>query len=133
MTIIEQLLQVDKGKTEELKTKKIKSKRLSQFLGKDTEVTIRQIPGRRMNDINQVIFDENGNKDMEKAYDLNILYCTEGIVEPSMKSEDLMKHFGAATPDDLAEKLFDAEAATIAAEIIKLSGLSDGAEKKAKN
>lgn len=133
MTILEQLLQIDKGKTEELKTKKIKSKRMSELLGKETEITIRQIPGRRMNDINQVIFDENGNKDMEKIYDLNILYCVEGIVEPSVKDSDLMKHFGATTPDDLVEKLFDAEAATIAAEIIKLSGLSDETEKKVKN
>lgn len=133
MNLVEKLLRADKAKLNDRETKTIKSKRLSKILGEDAEITIRQIPGRRMDDLNQTIYDEDGEKDLSKGYDLNILYCTEGIIDPPVKDARLMEYFNAPSPDILVEKLFDAEAAKIAGEIVKLSGLTDDAEGKVKN
>lgn len=36
----------------------------------------------------------------------NLMCCVYGIVEPDLKNEKLMEHFGASTPKDLAAALF---------------------------
>lgn len=135
MTLVDKLLHADKAILNQKATKTIKSKRLSDLLGEDTEITIRQISGRRMNDINSIIYDSEGNKDISKSYDLNILYCVEGIVEPSMKNQALMEYFGVHTPDELAEKLFDTEINRISSEIAIFSGVGneEKMEEKVKN
>ena len=56
-----------------------------------------------------------------------------GIVEPDLKNEKLMEHFGASTPKDLAAALFGVESGSIASEIVKLSGLGEDAEEEVKN
>lgn len=69
--------------------------------------------------------------DYEKTTTRN-MFCVNGIVEPDLKDPALLEHFNAATPKDLAAILFQAEAGTIADEIIALSGLKTE-EKEIKN
>lgn len=133
MNLVEKLIRMDKNKFTEKETKKIKSKRLTKLLGEETEITIQAVSGKRSTDIMAMCVDKNGNKDYSKTYDINLMYCIHGIVEPSMKDTTLMEHFGVKTPKDLVALLFDAEAGRIADEIIELSGLGKDAEEKVKN
>ena len=112
MNLIEKLIRVDKETVEKKETKKIRSARLTKLLGEETEITIQEVSGRKHNDIMQMMFDEKGKRNISAAYDTN--------------------HFNAATPKDLAAILFQAEAGTIADEIIALSGLKTE-EKEIKN
>ena len=93
------------------------------MLGEDTEITIQEISGRKSNDIMQMMFDSKGNKKMSALYDTNLMICVNGIIEPNLKDQTLMEHFGAATPKDLVAILFDSEASSIADSIVDLSGL----------
>lgn len=123
MNLIEKLIRVDKETVEKKETKKIRSARLTKLLGEETEITIQEVSGRKHNDIMQMMFDEKGKRNISAAYDTNLMFCVNGIVEPDLKDPALLEHFNAATPKDLAAILFQAEAGTIADEIIALSGL----------
>lgn len=123
MNLIEKLIRVDKETAGKRETKKIKSKRLTKMLGEDTEITIQEISGRKSNDIMQMMFDSKGNKKMSALYDTNLMICVNGIIEPNLKDQTLMEHFGTATPKDLVAILFDSEASSIADSIVDLSGL----------
>lgn len=133
MNLVEQLMRIDRETVSKRATKKIKSKRLSKLLGVNSEITIQELGGKRINDLNQTVINKRGEKDYSKMYDLNLMYCVDGVVEPSLKNEELMTHFGAATPKDLAALLFDTECGKIADEIAALSGVTDDAEEEVKN
>lgn len=133
MNLIEKLIRIDKEKALEKEKNTIKSSRLSRILGEDTNITITELSGKRLNDLSAMMMDKNGNKDYSKMQDVNLMYCVHGIVEPDLRDARLLEHFGAKTPKDLAAILFDAEAGKIAGEIVSLSGLSDGAEEEVKN
>ena len=133
MNLVEQLIRIDTKKASERETKQIVSSRLSKLMGEETKITITELSGKRLNDLAQIILDKNGNKNMSKVYDMNLMYCVNGIVDPSMKDERLMEHFGAKTPKDLVEILFQAEAGKIAGEIAALTGATPEAEEEVKN
>ena len=133
MNLVEKLIRMDKSEFTKRETKKIKSKRLSKLLGEDTEITIQAVGGKRATDIMAMCMDRNGNKDYSKTYDINIMYCVEGIIEPPMKDNTIIEHFGVKTPKDLASILFDTEVGQIATEIINLSGLGTDTEEEIKN
>lgn len=133
MNLIEKLIRIDKETLLKKETKTVKSSRLSRIVGGEANIVVKELSGRKLNDISAMMVDKDGNKDFSKLADVNLMYCVEGVVEPDLRDANLMGHFGVKTPKDLAEILFDAEAGKIAGEIISLSGLSDGAEEDVKN
>ncbi len=133
MNLIEKLIRIDKETLLKKETKTMKSARLSKIVGEEANIVIKELSGRKLNDISAMMVDKDGNKDFSRLADINLMYCVEGVVEPNLRDTNLMEHFGVKTPKDLAEILFDAEAGKIAGEIISLSGLSDDAEKDVKN
>ena len=133
MNLVEKMLRIDKAKPTERETKQIVSRRLSKLLGEETTITIRELSGKRMNQLNSDLVGKDGNRDLSRLYEVNLMYCVEGVVDPSLKDEKLMEHFGAATPKDLAALLFGAEAGKIADAIVDLAGLGEKAEKEIKN
>lgn len=133
MNLIEKLIRIDKETLLKKETKTVKSARLSKIVGEEANIVIKELSGRKLNDISTMMVDKDGNKDFSRLADINLMYCVEGVVEPNLRDTNLMEHFGVKTPKDLAEILFDAEAGKIAGEIISLSGLSDDAEKDVKN
>lgn len=133
MNLIEKLIRIDKETLLKKETKTVKSSRLSKIVGEEANIVIKELSGRKLNDISAMMVDKDGNKDFSRLADINLMYCVEGVVEPNLRDTNLMEHFGVKTPKDLAEVLFDAEAGKIAGEIISLSGLSDDAEKDVKN
>lgn len=133
MNLIEKLLRVDKDAATEKETKKIESKKLSKLVGEGTEITIRELSGKRYNSLQAMLYDKKGNRDMNAMYDFNLMCCVYGVTDPCLTDQSLMEHFGASTPKDLAAILFGMESGTIAAEIVKLSGLGDDTEEEVKN
>ena len=133
--LVEQLLKADAKNADELATSTVESKRLGRILGREDaiEIKIQEIPARRINDIVSLQFDKKGKFDITKAFDAKALCCVEGVLEPSLKDEGLLKHFGCATPKDLAIKLFGSELTKISDAITVLSGVDTETEDDVKN
>ncbi len=133
--LVEQLLKADIKKADELSTATVKSKRLAKILGSDSdvEITVREIPARRINDIVSMQFDRKGRFDITKSFDAKALCCVEGIVEPDVKDKNLAAHFNCATPKDLVIKLFGSEITAISDKITSLSGVEADTEEEIKN
>lgn len=133
--LVDELLKADAKTADELATSTVASKRLAKILGKKgtVDVVIQEIPARRINDIVSFQFDKKGNFDVSKSFDAKALCCVEGVIEPSLKDEGLIKHFGCATPKDLAVKLFGAELTKISDAISILSGVDADTEDEVKN
>ncbi len=133
--LVEELLKADAKKADELSTAIVKSKRLAKILGSedDVEITVREIPARRINDIVSMQFDRKGRFDITKSFDAKALCCVEGIVEPDIKDKNLVSHFGCATPKDLVIKLFGSEITIISDKITALSGVEADTEDEIKN
>ena len=114
--------------------KDIEIKRLSDLFGSPFVVTVKAIPGDRYSELAGRMIDDDGNPDYTEAYNVNVLVSIDGLVSPDVKSNDLQKHFGCASPKDLLDKLFNGgEIAKIADAITDLSGFGKDTEKKVKN
>lgn len=135
MNLVDELLKSDAKKASELTTKTITSKRLATLLGKDepVEITIKEIKSKRLNEIVSMQLDKKGNFNPSKMYEAKILTCTEGIIDPPIDNEELLEHFGCATPKDLVEKLFGNETTKISDEIMKLGDFIENPEDEIKN
>lgn len=123
MNLVEQLLKADAKKADELATGTFESNRLARLLGLEdaVEVSIQEIPSRRLNEIAGYSIDGKGNFQFEKSYDANLMACIEGVTEPNLRDKDLQRHFGAKNAKELCEKLFAAEAKDLSDAIAALS------------
>lgn len=131
MNLVDKLLKADAKRAEELETKKMKSKRLAKILGEEeVEITIQEIPARRMNDIVATQFTNKGRFDHAKGFEAKALCCVEGIIDPPIKDETLLRHFmpNGGTPKDLVVKLFGNEINEISDAITVLSGAGNTEE-----
>lgn len=136
MNLVERLLTIDKGDLNKVPVEKMRARRLSELMGEDVEITVTAICGERYTELSSRMVSENGDVDFGKLYETNALIAAEGIVEPNLKNEQLQKHFGCATPKELAKVLFPGgDLSKIADKITDLSGFSNEAknEKKVKN
>lgn len=125
MSLVDKLMAIDTGKFAEEQTAEIPAKRLSAALGESVVIKVKALSGDQYMDITTRLVDKKGNPDFSKGYDVNALLVVEGIIEPSLKDKDLQKHFGAATPKELAKILFPGgELTDIANKITELSGFA---------
>ena len=129
MSLVDKLMAIDKGAFAEERTGIYRVKRLSEIIGEPIDIKLRALPGDLYVDITTRMLDKNGNPAFTKTYDVNALLVVEGVAEPNLKDESLQKHFGAASPKELAKKLFQGgELTAVANEITKLSGFSQSDE-----
>ncbi len=109
MDTLELLLRTD---IPNLPEKEYKLKRLSELCGDDVVFSLRALPYSRVAEIAKV------QKD-----DTNIHILLAGVMEPDLKSAELMTKYGAATPAEMVKKmLLPGEIADIANAIERLSG-----------
>lgn len=109
MDILELLLSKEITKLPE---KVIKHKRLSKECGQDVTFKLRALTYEKSYDIMKL------HQEDTEAY-----IVLEGIVEPSLKNNELMTKYGAVTPIELIKKLFlHGEIIDISRDIEKLSG-----------
>lgn len=125
MSVLSLLLNADAKKIEEKQTKTMEIPRLSKALGAPFVLELQPIDPELYSEIQEsaVSLDKKGGLKNVNGYILNVRTCVEGIKEPSMKNKELMKKFGAATPNDLVKKLFlSGEISDISQEIGKVNG-----------
>lgn len=135
MNLVEKLVKADCSKAYELKRRTFKSKRLAQLIGETepVEITVREISQRKLNELMAMQYSTKGNFQIERTFDAKLMSIVEGVVEPSMTDKDLLNHFNASSPKELAEVLFGSEVTAISDAIMELSGVSEDNEDDLKN
>lgn len=136
MNLVEKLMKIDAGEFEKKKTEEITSKMLSDITGEKTRITIQSVDPQRLLEISAIALDDEGNPIVEKSLEANSIVVAEGVIDPSLKDQELIKHLGVATPAMAALKLFKGEINVIADRINKLSGFNidpDKVDKEIKN
>lgn len=125
MNLVEKLLKVDARTVDELKKKKVLSSKLAEVLGESepVEITIQELPAKRLNELAAKQYGKNGEVDASKAFDARAIVTGEAVIEPNLKDENLQSHFGCTNSKDLAAKLFKNEIAGIADEVSELTGI----------
>lgn len=117
MSLTEKLLALDAKKYKEKATGEVEIKRLSKMVGEPFIVKVKEVELERLQELQAMGFDKKGNFDISKSRDINLLTICAGIVEPQL-TDELQKHFGAASPKELANILFKGVDATIIADKI---------------
>lgn len=133
--IIDFLMSLDRDKLTEVPTERVRAKRLSEIAGEDVFVTVSALPGDRYAEISTTSV-RNGKLDFSRVYDMQSLMVAEAVKDPDLKNAELQRHFGAATPRDLARILFPGgEIARLADVVTELSGYSgdEGLVEQVKN
>ncbi|MCI8408702.1 MAG: hypothetical protein HFJ09_05445 [Lachnospiraceae bacterium] len=130
-TLVDKLMKADAKKAGDLKKDTYSSKKLAEILGEEekVEITIREIPSRRINDLSTYQYDRKGNMDYSKNFDAKLMTCVEGIIEPNLRDKELQAHFKCKTANELCEKLFGFEVNYISDAIMRLSDVEEDAEK----
>ena len=94
-------------------TRQYKIKRLSRHYGKDIYVTLRQLTYSQVADI----------KRMQGSENQSIHILLNSIIEPDLRSKELLDWAGAETPAELIKKLFTAgEIEDLVIKVERLSG-----------
>lgn len=131
MNTVELLLGLDTETITKVPEAEIEIPRLSKLAGKDFKIKVKALSGRQFQRIRELASGKGGR---QNDFDINLLTIVYGMVSPDLNNDDLKKHFGAATPKDLAEKLFNVgETATIGKKIVELSGVGGFSEDDIKN
>lgn len=135
MNLAEKLLKIDKGEFDKERTTQITSKMLTELFGETTKITIKAISPQEVLDISATGLDDEGNPIIKKSLATNAILAAAAVVDPPVKDTELLKHFGVATPDALALKLFKGEVNKIAVEVNKLAGfdIEDDTDEQLKN
>lgn len=137
MSLLDKLLATDAKKLVEKPQKKVEIKRLSKLLGAKAEFTCQALDPERYTDIQRTSIDfgkKGGIKDLD-LLEMQTMTLVEGIIEPSMKNRELMKHYSATTPKELVKAMFlPGEITELSNVINELSGYeSEDVETEIKN
>ena len=135
MNLTQKLLQIDKGQFQKEEFLEVRAKRLSEIMGEEIMLKFRALSGKEYTSIASTAVRDKGGVDYSKAYDVNALMICEALMEPSLKDKELQKHFGVASPKDLAFLFFPGMELTVLADkVTKFSGfLEEDEVKEVKN
>lgn len=134
MNTIDLLMKMDANTLTKVPTGEMEIKRLTELTGEKFVVTYKALSGKRITELSANIRDEEGNVAGGRAYDANLFLIGEAITSPDLKSKELQKHFGAASPKDLADKLFNGgEVQKLADAIMGISGYGKDTDAEIKN
>lgn len=131
MTLIDKLLAADKGKILSKPTGTKEIKRLSKIIGEPFVVKYQAVDAQVVDDIAELttIRNKRGEPVDIDSMKAATLYVIEGVTEPNLKDPKLLAHFGAATPEDLVNRVFlPGEVMDIYKAISDLSGFSSTEE-----
>ena len=123
MNLADALLAADAGKITKKEHKSYEVKRLSAILGEPFVLDLRQIPNKRVREIQDDSMKIEGGKTSVDQYKLTMGLLCDGIANKDFDNRDVLKHYGAATRKDLFDTLLNAgEIQDIANIISKLCG-----------
>ena len=130
-TLIEKLMNLDRGKVVEVPTSKLVAKRLSEVAGVPLEITVKALSGNIFTEISNSAIGKKNEIDATKVYDTKALIVVQGCVDPDLKNHELQTHYKAATAKELAKILFPGgELLEVANEIAVLSGFAEREENR---
>ncbi len=125
MGVIDKLLQMDAGKVQALPTKEVEIERLTKLAGEPVKFVCRAVDGEKYADNQRMavsLSKKGGIKEFD-SYELQVQTVLSGVADPSLKSQELLQHFNAATPKELVGKmLLPGEIAELYNVINELSG-----------
>nr|DAF51910.1 MAG TPA: tail assembly chaperone protein [Siphoviridae sp. ctOb14] len=137
MSLTDTLLQLDANKVAEKPTKEIEIKRLSRLAGKKVMFKCQALDGQTYGDIQRMSIDisKKGNLQDLKIFEMQLMTCIEGTIDPNLKDQKLLDHYNASTPKELVRKmLLPGEISDLYNIINELSGYeSDEDEEEVKN
>ena len=127
MNAIDKLLKADIDKLTEKPTAKIEIKRLSKVCGEPFIMTVTALDGRLLAELAEDNTDIKGGKVKHADnYNMALDLIVNGTVDPDFKNADLMRKFGAHTPNDVVAKLLlPAEMGMVAEKITDLCGVEN--------
>lgn len=132
MNLAEALLAADAGKITKKETKEMEIKRLSNILGEPFILQLKQIPNRRVREIQDRSLHIDGGKTSVDQYKMSMGLLCDGIANKDFDSREVLKHYGVGSRKELFDVLFNAgEIQDIANEISKLCGFGGDTQKKA--
>lgn len=108
MNLADALLAADAGKITKKEHKSYEVKRLSAILGEPFVLDLRQIPNKRVREIQDDSMKIEGGKTSVDQYKLTMGLLCDGIANKDFDNRDILKHYGAATRKDLFDTLFNA-------------------------
>jgi len=108
MNLADALLAADAGKITKKEHKLYEVKRLSAILGEPFVLDLRQIPNKRVREIQDDSMKIEGRKTSVDQYKLTMGLLCDGIANKDFDNRDVLKHYGAATRKDLFDTLFNA-------------------------
>ena len=108
MNLADALLAADAGKITKKEHKLYEVKRLSAILGEPFVLDLRQIPNKRVREIQDDSMKIEGGKTSVDQYKLTMGLLCDGIANKDFDNRDVLKHYGAATREDLFNTLFNA-------------------------
>lgn len=131
MSLTQKLLQIDKGEFQKEKFLEVKAKSLTKIMGEEVTLKFRALSGKEYTSLASTAMSDKGGVDYAKAYDVNALIICEALMEPSLKDKELQKHFGVASPKDLAFLFFPGkELSTLSDKVTAFSGFAEEDEVK---
>lgn len=132
MNLADALLAADAGKITKKEHKSYEVKRLSAILGEPFVLDLRQIPNKRVREIQDDSMKIEGGKTSVDQYKLTMGLLCDGIANKDFDNRDVLKHYGAATRKDLFDTLLNAgEIQEIANIISELCGFGGDTQKQA--
>ena len=108
MNLADALLAADAGQITKKEHKSYEVKRLSAILGEPFVLELRQIPNKRVREIQDRSMKIEGGKTSVDQYTLTMGLLCDGIANKDFDNRDVLKHYGAATRQDLFDTLFNA-------------------------
>lgn len=108
MNLADALLTADAGKITKKEHKSYEVKRLSAILGEPFVLDLRQIPNKRVREIQDDSMKIEGGKTSVDQYKLTMGLLCDGIANKDFDNRDVLKHYGAATRKDLFDTLLNA-------------------------
>lgn len=108
MNLADALLAADAGKITKKEHKSYEAKRLSAILGEPFVLDLRQIPNKRVREIQDDSMKIEGGKTSVDQYKLTMGLICDGIANKDFDNRDVLKHYGAATRKDLFDTLLNA-------------------------
>lgn len=107
MNLADALLAADAGKITKKEHKSYEVKRLSAILGEPFVLDLRQIPNKRVREIQDDSMKIEGGKTSVDQYKLTMGLLCDGIANKDFDNRDVLKHYGAATRKDLFDTLLN--------------------------
>lgn len=108
MNLADALLAADAGKITKKEHKSYEVERLSAILGEPFVLDLRQIPNKRVREIQDDSMKIEGGKTSVDQYKLTMGLLCDGIANKDFDNRDVLKHYGAATRKDLFDTLLNA-------------------------